>query len=102
MIFLLTNAVPGRESARGDAEIQREGARMAGKKKKSKTLREELVELLEQDDHRRQMLLAVVEKAIGGDMKAFETIREILDEKSPGDGAGVTVTLGKGVEELAG
>lgn len=67
----------------------------------SKTLKEELVELLNEDDNRRQMLLAVVEKAIGGDMKAFEAVREILNEKKSDEDAGLTITLGKGVEELA-
>jgi len=58
-------------------------------------------ELLNEDDNRKQMLRAVLDKAIGGDMKAFEAVREILNESGPGEETGVTITLGKGVEELA-
>lgn len=64
------------------------------------TLREELLDLLDQDGNRRQMLLAVVEKAIGGDMKAFEVIREILEETKKTE-EGLRIELGPGVEELA-
>lgn len=63
-------------------------------------MREELLDLLEQDDYRKQMLLAVVEKAIGGDMKAFEVVREILREEKP-SGEGLRIELGPGVEEMA-
>lgn len=73
---------------------------MKKKKTGSASLREELLDLLEQDGCRRQMLLAVVEKAIGGDMKAFEVVREILEEKKPA-GEGLRIELGPGVEELA-
>lgn len=64
-------------------------------------MKEELAELLNEENYRRQMLLAVVEKAIGGDMKAFEVIREILNEKNGEEDSAVTIMLGKGVEELA-
>ena len=65
------------------------------------SLKDELLDLLDQDGNRRQMLLAVVEKAIGGDMKAFEVIREILDEKKTAEDGGLRIELGPGVEELA-
>ncbi|MGN1004612.1 MAG: hypothetical protein ACI4O5_07205 [Oscillospiraceae bacterium] len=74
---------------------------MKKSKKSPVTLREELLDLLDQDGNRRQMLLAVVEKAIGGDMKAFEVIREILEEKNNPEDAGLTIKLGPGVEELS-
>ena len=65
------------------------------------SLKDELLDLLDQDGNRRQMLLAVVEKAIGGDMKAFEVIREILDEKKTAEDGGLTVKLGPGVKEIS-
>ncbi|MGM9608253.1 MAG: hypothetical protein ACI3XJ_12185 [Oscillospiraceae bacterium] len=74
---------------------------MKKSKKSPVTLREELLDLLDQDGNRRQVLLAVVEKAIGGDMKAFEVIREILEEKNSPEDPGLTIKLGPGVEELA-
>lgn len=69
-------------------------------KKASKTLKEELLQLLEEDGNRRQILQAVVDKAIGGDMKAFEAVREILNENDAGE-EGVTIKLGKGIEEIS-
>ena len=69
-------------------------------KKTSKTLKEELIQLLDEDGNRRQMLLAVVEKAIGGDMKAFEAVREILNENDAGE-ENVTIKLGKGIEGIS-
>lgn len=73
---------------------------MKTSRKSSRTLKEELIQLLDEDGNRRQMLLAVVEKAIGGDMKAFEAIREILNESDAGE-EGVTIKLGKGIEEIS-
>lgn len=74
---------------------------MAGRKKQPKTLREELQEILNEENHRRQMLYALVEKAISGDMKAFEAVREILNEGAEKTTAGVVVRMENGVEELA-
>lgn len=74
---------------------------MKKSKKSPVTLREELLDLLDQDGNRRQMLLAVVEKAIGGDMKAFEVIREILEENQSPEDPGLTIKLGPGMEELS-
>ncbi len=71
-------------------------------KKKSKSLKEELCALLDEEDRRKQVLCAVVDKAIGGDMKAFDAIRDILSEEAAGEeGRTVTIRLGKGMEELA-
>lgn len=74
---------------------------MAGRKKEPKTLREELMEILNEEDHRRQMLYALVEKAIGGDMKAFEAVREILNEGAEEKTAGVVVRMERDAEKLA-
>ncbi len=89
---------------------------MAGKKsrKRPKSMREELLELLEREDvreleggdARRQILLAVVQKALNGDLKSVEFILELTgelpDPKARPDGsAGLRIELGPGVEELA-
>ncbi len=70
---------------------------------KPKSLKKELTAVLGENDNCKEMLRAVVNKAIEGDMKAFEAIRDILGEEPPGKEAGPTMTiqLGPGVEELA-
>ncbi len=64
-------------------------------------MQEELELILAEEGRQRQMLTAVVDKAIGGDMKAVEFIREILGEKKGGSEGGVVIKLDKTVEELA-
>ena len=74
---------------------------MAAKKvKKTLSMQEELILILSEEDRQRQMLTAVVDKAIGGDMKAVEFVREILGEKKTAAG-GLVIKLDKTVEELA-
>ena len=46
-----------------------------------KTLREELLLLLSQGDTQSKMSLALIEKAMNGDTKAFEVIRDSIGEK---------------------
>ena len=46
-----------------------------------KTLREELLLLLSQGDTQNRMSLALIEKAMNGDTKAFEVIRDSIGEK---------------------
>ena len=59
-----------------------------------------LSRLMEQEGARERMLLSVLEKAEGGDMKSIEFIREVLGEKWKGEQETVTIKLGRGVEEL--
>ena len=46
-----------------------------------KTLREELLSLLAQGDTQSRMSLAQLQKALDGDTKAFEVIRDTIGEK---------------------
>lgn len=46
-----------------------------------KTLREELLSLLAKGDTQSRMSLAQLEKALNGDTKAFEVIRDTIGEK---------------------
>jgi len=67
-------------------EVQRaiqEKGRQANKEKcqKRKTLREELLSLLEKGDTQSRISLAQLEKALAGDTKAFEVIRDTIGEK---------------------
>lgn len=46
-----------------------------------KTLKEELLLLLSQGDTQSKMSLALIQKAMNGDTKAFEVIRDSIGEK---------------------
>ena len=46
-----------------------------------KKLKEELLLLLAEEDAQKSMCRALLTKAINGDIKAFEVIREIIGEK---------------------
>lgn len=48
-----------------------------------KTLKEELIALLSMNGNQERMSLAVLEKALDGNLKAFETIRDTIGEKAP-------------------
>lgn len=67
-------------------EQRRANASKAGKasaeaRKKRKTLKEELLALLANGDTQNRMSLAIIEKAMNGDTKAFEVIRDTIGEK---------------------
>lgn len=63
-------------------EIARKGAEATNKKRAArKTLREELIALLSKGDTQSRMSLALIEKAMNGDTKAFEVIRDSIGEK---------------------
>ena len=67
-------------------EQRRANASKAGKasaeaRKKRKTLREELLALLANGNTQNKMSLAMIKKAMNGDTKAFEVIRDTIGEK---------------------
>lgn len=67
-------------------EQRRENARKAGlasaeAKKKRKTLREELLALLETNQYQEKMSLSLIKQAVGGNTKAFEVIRDSIGER---------------------
>ena len=69
-------------------------------KKGALSMQEELALILAEEGRQRQMLTAVVDKAIGGDMKAVEFVREILGEKKRA-AEGLVIKLDKSLEELS-
>jgi hypothetical protein len=84
-VFLLGKAnvqnlrVPSSEEAR---EIGRKGGIASGEaRQKRKALKEELLLLLAEGDTQKSVTLALIEKAMGGDTKAFEVIRDTIGEK---------------------
>ena len=63
-------------------EIARKGAEATNKLlKERKTLKEELLLLLSQDNFQEKISLALLQKATTGDTKAFEVIRDTVGEK---------------------
>ena len=75
------NLIPVRtkEEAR---ELGRRGGIASGEaRRKRKTLREELLALLEEGDTQSKVSLSLIGKALTGDTKAFEVIRDTIGEK---------------------
>ena len=63
-------------------EIQSKGGKARAKKiKEQKTLKEELLLLLAEGDTQKQISLAIIKKALNGDTKAFEVIRDSIGQK---------------------
>ncbi len=77
------NLIPlNKRSKKVQREIQEKG-RKANKEKieARKTLREELLLLLEQGDTQAKLSLSLIQEAINGNTKAFEVIRDTIGEK---------------------
>lgn len=77
------NLIPlNKRSKKVQREIQEKG-RKANKKKceERKTLKEELLTLLSQGKTQEKMSLALIGKAMNGDTKAYEVIRDTVGEK---------------------
>ena len=64
-------------------EIGKKGGIASGKKRRElKTLKEELLLLLAEGDTQQKISLAVIQKALRGDLKAFEVIRDTTGQKA--------------------
>lgn len=63
-------------------ERGRKGGLASGEaRRKRKTLKEELLLMLSEGETQQSVTLALIEKAMGGDTKAFEVIRDTIGEK---------------------
>lgn len=63
-------------------EIARKGGIASGKaRKERKTFKEELLLLLSEGDTQEKISLAILQKAMNGDIKAYESIRDTVGEK---------------------
>lgn len=71
--------VPTSEQARKNG--RKGGKASAEARKRRKTLKEELLLLLSEGETQKSVTLALLEKAISGDVKAFEVIRDTIGEK---------------------
>lgn len=71
--------VSSKEEAR---ERGRKGGLASGEaRRKRKTLKEELLLMLSEGETQQSVTLALIEKAMSGDTKAFEVIRDTIGEK---------------------
>ena len=63
-------------------EIARKGGIASGEaRRRKKTLKEELIALLETNDNNNKISVAILNKALNGDIQAFTTIRDTIGEK---------------------
>ena len=63
-------------------ERGRKGGLASGEaRRKRKTLKEELLLMLSESETQQSVALALIEKAMSGDTKAFEVIRDTIGEK---------------------
>ena len=63
-------------------EIAKKGGKASGKARaKRKTLKEELILLLSQGNTQEKLSLSLIQQALDGNVKAFETIRDTIGEK---------------------
>lgn len=77
------NLIPQSERTKEEQrEIARQGGIASGKaRRERKTLREELLLLLNEGNTQKNITLALIDKAIKGDTKAFEVLRDTIGEK---------------------
>ena len=77
------NLIPNSERTPSELrEMARNGGLASGEaRRKRKTLKEELLLMLSEGETQQSVTLALIEKAMGGDTKAFEVIRDTIGEK---------------------
>jgi len=62
-------------------ELSKGGKNSVESRKRTKQLKEDLVTLLETGDTQNRICLELIAKALDGDIKAFEVIRDTIGEK---------------------
>lgn len=81
----IDNLKPYKKGELSSEEAKKRGSKGGKKSVESrrarKTLKEELELLLSMDDSQNKISLALIDKAIKGDIKAFEVIRDTIGEK---------------------
>lgn len=75
------NLKPARSKSEAREKGRKGGIKSGEKRRERKALKEELLLLLSTGDTQKKLSLALIEKAIKGDVKAFEVIRETIGEK---------------------
>lgn len=75
------NLKPVTSKSEARAKGRAGGIKSGEARRKRKTLKEELLLLLSQGKTQEKMSLALIEKAMSGDTKAYEVIRDTVGEK---------------------
>ena len=77
------NLIPNSERTPSELrEMARNGGLASGEaRRKRKTLKEELLLMLSEGETQQSVTLALIKKAMSGDTKAFEVIRDTIGEK---------------------
>lgn len=77
------NLVPTNKRSKEEArKISSNGGKRSGEvRRKRKALREELLALLSAGNTQKNISLALIDQALNGNVKAFETIRDTIGEK---------------------
>ena len=77
------NLIPTNKRSKEEArELGRKGGIASGKaRRERKTLKDELIMLLEDDDNNFKISVALLKRALDGDISAFTTIRDTIGEK---------------------
>lgn len=77
------NLIPFSERSKEEArELGRKGGIASGEaRRRKKSLKEELITLLENGNTQEKISLAIIQQALEGNTKAFEVIRDTIGEK---------------------
>jgi hypothetical protein len=77
------NLIPFSERSKEEArELGRKGGIASGEaRRRKKSLKEELITLLENGNTQEKISLAIIQQALDGNTKAFEVIRDTIGEK---------------------
>ena len=77
------NLIPFNERTEEEQrKIARKGGIASGEaRRRKKTLKEELIALLETNNNNEKISVAILNKALNGDIQAFTTIRDTIGEK---------------------
>ena len=77
----IDNLVPGRNSEEARIKGRNGGIKSGIVRKARKTLKEELLLLLSSGNTQEKISLALIQEALNGNVKAFESIRDTIGEK---------------------
>lgn len=75
------NLKPVRSESEAREKGKKGGIKSGEVRRERKALKEELLLLLSTGDTQKKLSLALIEKAMNGDVKAFEVIRDTIGEK---------------------
>ena len=77
------NLIPTNKRSKDEArKLGKEGGIKSGEvRRMRKTMREELLAMLESGDIQENLCVALIDRALDGDIKAFQVIRDTIGEK---------------------